>query len=318
MRIKLVACVSAVALISSPLAAQGILGGILDDGKITLGELLGLIFKTPKDATPKNSCQSLANAQSLVDGQIYGEGSQAEGSVCNGVKVKGLKGDEVDQWYSAFDASLTSGSDSGSVVTSIVDDKGRRKDVTTSWGLGDYAEVTEEVRVVEGVASYAGATEFPETSFFRVNVNSRLNLRRDVGAKDSSSVTGQYVGGDIVEVISFQRTTPDSCRSGKWALVAAKGVGVGYVCDNYLKTAPNGTSGKDVANYRPPAKGGNSLRFGTGQGNVKYNSFKQNGSKREAILTASVQGYKNDAPKGKPKVTNLAYTGDAKKTFRKR
>lgn len=246
-----------------PVQAQGLLGDI---GK-ALGKdgLLGiiiqvfenLIFGNVKEATPKKSCQPLSDAQSLVDGEVYGANAQEDGFVCNGVKVKGLKSEEVNQWAEELHmAQALEGGSAGSTSYTFTDSNGRNKVVDIEWQDDGYKTTEADIIVAQGVTISGENTEFAERPFYKVNVRTRLNLRAAIGAKDTSPVTGQYKGGDIVEVISFENTSPDKCESGRWALISSRGAGVGYVCANYLVDAPAGTTLADVNEFMKPRTGG--------------------------------------------------------------
>lgn len=289
-----------VSLLAAPVQAQGIFGDI---GKVLNGDggLIGalirvfenLLFKDVEDATPDKTCQPRSDAQSLVDGQVYGENSAEEGFICNGVKVKGLKGEEVNQWAEELHkAQALTDAESGSTSYTMIDRKGRTKVVDITWTDVGYTETETDIIVAQGVTIAGENTEFAERPFYKVNVKTRLNLRSAVGAKDSSTITGQYKGGDIVQVISFENTTPDKCETGRWALISSRGAGVGYVCANYLVDAPVGTTLADVDQFMKPRTGG----FGSGA--TRYSKAKVKGrSKSKRISTAVSELDKNNQRK---------------------
>ncbi len=231
---------------------EGLLGALI-------GEIIkGRSFKNTNEATPKGTCQLESDAANVVDGVVYNAGGQQAGNsnyICNGVKVDGLSNNETQQFMQQYQAAKLKGGRQGTGEATIYDKKGKKKKVVRySWGDGGKVRHEAQIRVVSGVDIPKFESDAPDSPYYLVNVKTRLNLRN--GPSLQKTVTGQYLPNSTVRVTSiFTGLTTKRCKSGRWALLHSNGAGVGYVCTQFLKSAPLGTTDADIDGFVKPRKG---------------------------------------------------------------
>lgn len=251
---------------TAPQAAVQSLGDMLKNGNILeiFGRLVvGLItgnisFNNEQEATNEKTCQPRENAKRLVNGQVYQEDAvEATGAdgdyVCQGVKLNGFNDSDSEHISGQMSEVLSNpGQQTGEFV--FTDNKGRERRYEYAASETVKRQVELPVTMIDGifVPDQNSVFDVQDKLFYAIDVRTRLNLRSGPGT--NFDITGKFLGNDIVEIIGFVSARDDrrKCKSGRWALLASSGAGVGYICADYLKDAPLGASRKDVALARRP------------------------------------------------------------------